>query len=84
MHKVRTAWPVATRVQYIVAFEDCCQSAVPRRRAPKLWPFWLRGPHCGRLSSLLRRFFGFHALQRLIRGASSKGRGLNINQCGLG
>lgn len=25
MHKVRTAWPVATRVQYIVAFEDCCR-----------------------------------------------------------
>ena len=28
MHKVRTAWPVATRVQYIVAFEEC------RRRWP--------------------------------------------------
>lgn len=28
MHHVRTAWPVATRVQYIVAFEEC------RRRAP--------------------------------------------------
>lgn len=23
MHKVRTAWPAATRVQYIVAFEEC-------------------------------------------------------------
>jgi len=23
MHKVRTSWPVATRVQYIVAFEEC-------------------------------------------------------------
>lgn len=23
MHKVRTAWPVATRVQYIAAFEEC-------------------------------------------------------------
>jgi len=23
MHKVRTAWPVATRVQYIVAFQEC-------------------------------------------------------------
>ena len=30
MHKVRTAWPVATRVQYIVAFEEC------RRRWPGL------------------------------------------------
>ena len=25
MHKVRTAWPMAARVQYIVAFEDCCR-----------------------------------------------------------
>jgi hypothetical protein len=23
MHKIRTPWPVATRVQYIVAFEEC-------------------------------------------------------------
>ena len=23
MHKVRTPWPVATRVQYIVAFQEC-------------------------------------------------------------
>jgi len=23
MHNVRTAWPVATRVQYIVAYEEC-------------------------------------------------------------
>lgn len=23
MHKIRTAWPAATRVQYIVAFEEC-------------------------------------------------------------
>lgn len=23
MHKVRTAWPAATRVQYVVAYEDC-------------------------------------------------------------
>ena len=30
MHKIRTAWPVATRVQYIVAFEEC------RRRWPSL------------------------------------------------
>jgi hypothetical protein len=30
MHKVRTPWPVATRVQYIVAFEEC------RRRWPRL------------------------------------------------
>ena len=28
MHKVRTAWPVATRVSFIVAFEEC------RRRWP--------------------------------------------------
>ncbi len=25
MHKVRAAWPVAARVQYTVAFEDCCR-----------------------------------------------------------
>ena len=25
MHKVRTAWPVAIRVQYIVAFQGCCR-----------------------------------------------------------
>ena len=30
MHKVRTPWPVATRVQYIAAFEEC------RRRWPGL------------------------------------------------
>ncbi len=30
MHKVRTPWPVATRVEYIVAFEEC------RRRFPTL------------------------------------------------
>ncbi len=30
MHKIRTPWPVATRVQYIVAFEEC------RRRWPGL------------------------------------------------
>ena len=30
MHKVRTGWPVATRVQYIVAFQEC------RRRWPGL------------------------------------------------
>jgi len=30
MHKVRTPWPVATMVQYIVAFEEC------RRRWPGL------------------------------------------------
>jgi len=23
MHKVRTAWPVATRVEYLVAYEEC-------------------------------------------------------------
>jgi hypothetical protein len=25
MHKVRTPWPAATRVQYIVAFQGCCR-----------------------------------------------------------
>jgi len=30
MHKVRTPWPVATRVQYIVAFQEC------RHRWPRL------------------------------------------------
>src|SRR3989337_1473233 len=37
MHKVRTAWPTATRVQYLVAYEEC------RRRwggSARCWAAW--------------------------------------------
>ncbi len=28
MHKVRTPWPVATRVQYIAAYEECRRRSI--------------------------------------------------------
>ena len=52
MHKVRTAWPVATRVQYIVAFEECrkrwglsarhfCSAAeIPYSTFARWWALW--------------------------------------------
>lgn len=52
MHKVRTPWPIATRVQYIVAFAECqrkwglsarrfCQAAeVPYPTFARWWALW--------------------------------------------
>ena len=52
MHEVRTAWPVATRVQYIVAYEECrrrwsvsarrfCQVAeIPYSTFARWWAAW--------------------------------------------
>lgn len=58
MHKVRTTWPVATRVQYIVAYEECrrrwgisarrfCQAAeVPYSTFARWWRLWQKqGKH---------------------------------------
>lgn len=58
MHKVRTAWPVATRVQYIVAFEECrkrwglsarrfCSAAeIPYSTFARWWALWRKqGKH---------------------------------------
>ena len=54
MHKVRTPWPVATRVQYIVAFQECqrrwglsarrfCAVAeVPYPTFARWWALWRR------------------------------------------
>src|SRR5438128_2365852 len=54
MHNVRTPWPVATRVQYIVAYEECwrrwqlsarrfCQAAeVPYSTFARWWLRWRR------------------------------------------
>ena len=55
MHKVRTAWPLATRVQYIAAFEECrrrwglsarqfCTVAeIPYSTFARWWGRWRRG-----------------------------------------
>jgi len=52
MHKVRTSWPVATKVQYIVAFEECrrrwglsarrfCSGAeIPYSTFARWWALW--------------------------------------------
>jgi len=52
MHKVRTSWPVATRVQYIVAFQECrrrwgvsarrfCSAAeIPYSTFARWWALW--------------------------------------------
>lgn len=58
MHKVRTAWPVATRVQYIVSFEECrkrwglsarrfCSVAeIPYSTFARWWALWCKqGKH---------------------------------------
>jgi hypothetical protein len=54
MHRVRTPWPVATRVQYIVAFQECqrrwglsarrfCAVAeVPYPTFARWWVLWRR------------------------------------------
>jgi transposase InsO family protein len=54
MHKVRTAWPVATRVQYIAAYEECgrrwrlsarqfCTVAeIPYSTFARWWARWLK------------------------------------------
>ena len=55
MHKVRTPWPVATRVQYMVAFDECgrrwprlsarrfCSVAeVPYPTFARWWALWRR------------------------------------------
>ena len=54
MHKVRTAWPVATRVQYLVSYEHCfkkwglsarrfCTAAeVPYSTFARWWALWRR------------------------------------------
>ena len=54
MHKVRTPWPVATRVQYVVAYEECrkrwglssrrfCQAAeIPYSTFARWWARWRR------------------------------------------
>ena len=54
MHRVRTPWPVATRVQYIVAFQECqrrwglsarrfCAVAeVPYPTFARWWALWRR------------------------------------------
>jgi len=52
MHKVRTAWPIATRVQYLVAYEECrrrwgvsarrfCSAAeIPYSTFARWWTRW--------------------------------------------
>ncbi len=52
MHKVRTAWPLATRVQYIVAYQECrrrwglsarrfcAEAAVPYSTFARWWAGW--------------------------------------------
>ena len=52
MHKVRTAWPIATRVQYLVAYEECrrrwgvsarrfCSAAeIPYSTFARWWARW--------------------------------------------
>ena len=54
MHKIRTPWPVATRVQYIVSFEECqrrwgvsarsfCSAAeIPYSTFARWWARWQR------------------------------------------
>ena len=54
MHKVRTPWPVATRVQYIAAYEECrrrwrlsarqfCTVAeIPYSTFARWWVVWQR------------------------------------------
>jgi transposase InsO family protein len=59
VHKIGTRWPVATRVQYIVAFEECCRkwpglsarrfcsaAEVPYPTYARWWALWCKqGKH---------------------------------------
>src|SRR3972149_355399 len=49
MHKVRTRWPVATRISFIVAFEEACRRypGISARSTPRLQAGENRQPLAG-------------------------------------
>lgn len=52
MRRVRTAWPVVTRVQYIVAFEDCQRRwGLSARKVKATGEQWWLGHGVGRFES---------------------------------
>ena len=66
MHKVRTAWPTATRVQYVVAYEECrrrwgvsarrfCSAAeIPYSTFARWWAGWRKASSWGEKRKSMR------------------------------